>query len=272
MDSCDPESEALIWKLHRELNGLTRSTRRGKSEFVSLEDTRKETRREPPSRSRAKAANTIQQEPGTSSKRKKDANYDNDDAPTASKAAKTTTADEPSGRSLNPRSEDAQPAPPSKQAQQVTSRHPQQDSLNKAGPSSDPTPSAPVASTYPSPLIAAAVAAGQLVRDRAKRAGATDTGQRHIKCFHAGVRWGVSLKASDIQSRADLATALNDALAGEILSCGRGDNLHIIFLDNTGSLCEFPSLRSAGTSAKESLQKWQAAVSTAVKVYVRRQP
>ena len=78
------------------------------------------------------------------------------------------------------------------------------------------------------------------------------------------------MKAANIQSRADLASALNDSLAGEILSCGRGDNLHILFLDSAGSLSEFTSLRSAGSAAKENLQKWQEAVSRAVKVYVRR--
>ena len=92
--------------------------------------------------------------------------------------------------------------------------------------------------------------------------------QRIIKCFHAGVRWGITLPPDALKTRADLATALNDAFAGEILSCGRGETLNIVFLDGGGGVFEFPSLRTSG--ARDSSTKWKVAVEQAVKVYVRR--
>lgn len=93
-------------------------------------------------------------------------------------------------------------------------------------------------------------------------------GQRLIKCYLAGVRWGIKLSPEALQSRSDLAAALNDAFAGQILSCGRGDMLVVVFLDADGKATEFPSLRSTGM--KESASKWKAMVQSAVKVYVRR--
>jgi hypothetical protein len=82
------------------------------------------------------------------------------------------------------------------------------------------------------------------------------------------VRWGITLSPDALKTRADLATALNDAFAGEILSCGRGETLSIVFLDGEGKVLEFPSLRSSG--ARDSSSKWKVAVEQAIKVYVRR--
>lgn len=94
------------------------------------------------------------------------------------------------------------------------------------------------------------------------------SGPRLIKCFHAGVRWGITLTPESLKTRNDLATALNDAFAGEILSCGRGDCLNIVFLDSEGRATEFPSLRNSGV--RESATKWKAMVEKAVKIYVMR--
>lgn len=87
------------------------------------------------------------------------------------------------------------------------------------------------------------------------------------------MRWGVSLAPEAVQSRADLAAALNDAFAGEILSCGRGDSLVVVFLDAAGAATEFPSLRGGspqGGSGRESATRWRAMVDKAVKIFVRR--
>jgi hypothetical protein len=89
-----------------------------------------------------------------------------------------------------------------------------------------------------------------------------------VKCFYAGVRWGITLCSDSLISRAELATSLNDAFAGEILSCGRGEMLNILFLDCRGEVTEFQSLRGSGT--RDSNSKWKAAVDRAVKIYVRR--
>lgn len=97
------------------------------------------------------------------------------------------------------------------------------------------------------------------------------SGQRLVKCFHAGVRWGIKLSPQALQTRSDLATALNDAFAGEILSCGRGDMLTIVFLDAQGRVTEFPPLRGGSNSrGKDSATKWKATVVSAFKIYVRR--
>lgn len=89
-----------------------------------------------------------------------------------------------------------------------------------------------------------------------------------VKCFYTGIRWGINLQQGALGSRSDLATALNDAFANEILSCGRGDMLSVVFLDGNGHLIEFPSLK--GTNNKESVFKWKAAAEKARKVFVSR--
>ena len=90
---------------------------------------------------------------------------------------------------------------------------------------------------------------------------------RTIKCFHAGVRWGVHLSPDALQTRGDLATTLNDLFAGEILSCGRGEMLSVLFVDVEGQGVEFPPLRDG---VRESASKWKAMVGKAVRVYVMR--
>jgi hypothetical protein len=123
-----------------------------------------------------------------------------------------------------------------------------------------------------------AAAACDAVRHKVRQHGSNAAGaqQRQVKCFHAGVRWGVSLPHSALRSRAELAAALNDAFAGHILSCGRGDLLEVVVLDGSGGVSEFPSLRASGGGGgggggggRESVQRWQAAMEQAAKVYVR---
>jgi hypothetical protein len=105
-----------------------------------------------------------------------------------------------------------------------------------------------------------------------------------VKCFFAGVRWGVSLPQALLSAggRPGLASALNDAYAGAILSCGRGDALRIVFLDAGGRLTEFPPLRGGeggsgagsgggrGEAPKDNASRWKAAADKAVRVYVAR--
>ncbi len=119
-------------------------------------------------------------------------------------------------------------------------------------------------------LEAAAAIASASVKEKAKSLAANRqaSGQRLLKVFHAGVRWGITLAPDALKTRADLATALNDAFAGEILSCGRGEILNIVFLDGEGKVTEFPSLRSSGS--RDSSTKWKASVERACKIFVRR--
>ncbi|GLI58494.1 hypothetical protein VaNZ11_000225 [Volvox africanus] len=126
-----------------------------------------------------------------------------------------------------------------------------------------------MAEQHLSSLEAAAAAASAAVKEQAKTTGQV-ADQRLVKCFHAGVRWGIKLSRQALQTRSDLATALNDAFAGEILSCGRGETLYIVFLDAQGKTSEFPSLRGPNGRGKDSATKWRAMVDRAVKIYVRR--
>eukprot|EP00967_Tisochrysis_lutea_P031324 scaffold36895_cov21-Tisochrysis_lutea.AAC.1 len=71
---------------------------------------------------------------------------------------------------------------------------------------------------------------------------------------------------SMVSSSAWFCTALNDALAGEILSCGRGDMLNITMLDREGNASEFPPLKS-GT--RECSSQWKSSVTISTRIYVR---
>lgn len=92
-------------------------------------------------------------------------------------------------------------------------------------------------------------------------------GQHMIKVFHAGLRWGISLPAHAVRTRLDLARALNDAFAGEMISAGRGDLLSIIFVDSEARMTELGPTR--WTKSKESPAQWKALVDTAIRMYVR---
>ncbi|KAF5840676.1 hypothetical protein DUNSADRAFT_15919 [Dunaliella salina] len=115
----------------------------------------------------------------------------------------------------------------------------------------------------------AAHAAGAAIQLRVKQQGVhcEDDAARRIKCFMAGIRWGINLAPDSLSSRSDLATALNDALAGEILSCGRGDMLNVAMLDREGNTSEFPPLKS-GT--RECSSQWKFSVTNSARIYVRR--
>lgn len=89
-----------------------------------------------------------------------------------------------------------------------------------------------------------------------------------VKCHMAGVRWAIKLGPEALSTRSDLAAALNDAFEGQILSCGRGDMLTVLFMDGGGNESVFPSLRSTGL--KESASRWKACAQSAVRVYVSR--
>lgn len=120
--------------------------------------------------------------------------------------------------------------------------------------------------TYESPLKAAAASASLLVQERVKSLQVKKK-RGLIKCFYAGIRWGVLLQSDVVrEGRSGLATALNDALAGEILSCGQGEALSITFLTGKGEFIEFPALKD--NERKESVSRWKLAVKKSLLVYV----
>lgn len=87
-------------------------------------------------------------------------------------------------------------------------------------------------------------------------------GDRSVKCFCAGVRWGVSLAAgSALEDRRALAAAVRAAL-GEADAGACRDDCHVLMLDDAGKVTSFP----AGSAAPEA---WAPAAATAVRIYVR---
>jgi hypothetical protein len=88
-----------------------------------------------------------------------------------------------------------------------------------------------------------------------------------VKVFYAGVRWGISLPRSVVGNTKELARALNEAFAGEILSVGRGENLKTVFVDSKGIASEMPFLH--GHLHKEAATSWEKLAEDAARVYVR---
>lgn len=85
--------------------------------------------------------------------------------------------------------------------------------------------------------------------------------------FYAGVRWALSLPPSAVKSRQQLAKALNDALVGDILSVGQGENLTVVFVDSSGNTAELgPTKRS---SSRAPSTRWRTLATTAARIYVR---
>lgn len=121
----------------------------------------------------------------------------------------------------------------------------------------------------------AAVVASKEARQRATAAAqdadAPSKGDRTVKLFLAGMRWGVSLPCSALRSRQELARSINDAFVGEILSVGRGDDLNVVFVTTDGDAEEVPALQGGvgRRRASASSSKWRRLVGKAARVYVR---
>ncbi|GAX74006.1 hypothetical protein CEUSTIGMA_g1456.t1 [Chlamydomonas eustigma] len=286
MGDIDAASEALMRQLHRELNGLTRSTRHV--------DNPKQQRAKALLKARAEArgarrkSNTPCSQDGSGSEHKFEASSSTSEEQEEDRASKQPrrrsseiSPDEVkrSSRQGSPaittsagharKSLDMNKRPPAeRERSKLGSKGPHGSSKEK--PDETAPPVTPEVHVFSSALEAASFMASRNVRDKVRAAGAKalDSGQRIVKCFHAGVRWGITLCPDALSSRAELATALNDAFAGEILSCGRGEMLNILILDYRGEITEFQSLRGSG--ARDSNSKWKAAVERAVKIYVRR--
>jgi hypothetical protein len=83
-----------------------------------------------------------------------------------------------------------------------------------------------------------------------------------VKCFVAGARWGLTLAPAALATRSALAAALGRGLAGELAApLGRGDRLHVVFVDEEGRISEFPPRAEAG---------WKTAAASSERVYVRQ--
>jgi hypothetical protein len=108
-------------------------------------------------------------------------------------------------------------------------------------------------------------AARQPAGDDPAQKGTPDQGSgsaRSIKCFCAGVRWGVSLSADRAKDRSALAAAVREALGGADVKACR-DDCHVLMLDSSGAVTSFP----AGSAISQGA--WDPAAATAVRIYVR---
>lgn len=84
---------------------------------------------------------------------------------------------------------------------------------------------------------------------------------RRVKCFVNGMRWGFSLPPAAVQTRASLAAALSKGLATELTAPpGRGERLHVVFVDPDGRISEFPPSMEAG---------WKTAATSSSRVYIK---
>lgn len=79
-----------------------------------------------------------------------------------------------------------------------------------------------------------------------------------VKCFVSGMRWGITLAPTAVQTRGALAAALHEHLASYVAP-GRGDRLHVVFVDAEGRISEFPPAMEAG---------WKTAASSSCRIYV----
>mmetsp|Transcript_40361 Transcript_40361/g.89621 ORF Transcript_40361/g.89621 Transcript_40361/m.89621 type:complete len:290 (+) Transcript_40361:118-987(+) len=279
--------EALARQLHRELNGLKRTSRSSRGD-VGLQDKLGDSRAAPRSKTDGRASsykktsanNSEESDSGESSLQSEEREN--------GRLAKRQRKTEPSLDTKNVKPARQQSAghtePPRKppEPKKPSTQDKVQDSgkvaaAEAADISTRPSQQQPTTAAAQQPAAPkttvqhAAAAASQVVRDRARQG--TKNGPRMIKCFHAGVRWGITLAPDQLKSRTDLAVALNFAFADEILACGRGDSLSIVFLDQHGNTYEFPSLRSVGPGemrASDDMKQWKRALGSAVKVYVRR--
>lgn len=98
-----------------------------------------------------------------------------------------------------------------------------------------------------------------------------------VKCFHAGLRWGLTLPRAALGSRSALAKALSAALAPHGAPPVAGEALHVLFMDAAGATRELPPLGGKGgealhgeeRQAREAEAGWREAAKGCVRLYVR---
>ena len=122
--------------------------------------------------------------------------------------------------------------------------------------------------TFDTPFSAAAASASLIVRDRVQSISSLGDKKGMIKCFYAGIRWGVLISSERLVKggRSELAAVLNEALMGEIQSFGQGEVLSITFLSGKGDTTEFPA-----RSNKDSKTRWKAAMKKCSSIYIKRE-
>eukprot|EP01025_Chloroclados_australasicus_P037097 TRINITY_DN37805_c0_g2_i1.p2 TRINITY_DN37805_c0_g2~~TRINITY_DN37805_c0_g2_i1.p2 ORF type:complete len:206 (-),score=24.91 TRINITY_DN37805_c0_g2_i1:1668-2285(-) len=86
-----------------------------------------------------------------------------------------------------------------------------------------------------------------------------------VKVYYAGMGFGVSVSRESVSSRAGLASVLDNAFTGKIMSCGSGKFLGIIGVNKKGSCAQLPPL---DIDSPCDQQIWEKVISQAIRLYV----
>ena len=84
-----------------------------------------------------------------------------------------------------------------------------------------------------------------------------------VKCFVAGVRWGVRLHADSLADRAALAASLTRHMEDDGVDAGDGGALAAVVLGRDGRTTSFDAGDEAAWDGR-----WRAAADSAARVYV----
>ncbi|BDA44289.1 hypothetical protein COCOBI_05-4730 [Coccomyxa sp. Obi] len=245
MTDTDPETEALIRQIHREVNGLTRPRR---SAAVSGQPRSNEKDRARPSGTASRpnsSGDKHEREHGSGSHGDR---QPSNDGPKQQPGLKRIRKHGDGG---NEGSYEMEEQVSTLQAEPRGSTHQDERAANQEDSGQD--------GRSKERFNAVASTAAADGRQRAQHCEAVPQPSR-IKCFYAGVRWGLTLPPEALSSRTSLATSLSAAYGQDASHCGRGDRLHVVFLDKDGKSSEFPPHTEAG---------WGTAAKYASRVYVR---
>ncbi|KAK9915578.1 hypothetical protein WJX75_001072 [Coccomyxa subellipsoidea] len=248
MSETDPETEALIRQIHREVNGLTRPRRSAGPPGQPRSDEKDRSRPSGTASRPNSSGGRRKLEPGSGSQGDQQPSSDGQKQRSNLKRLRKHGDGERQGNEGSCEIEEqvsTLQAEPRGSAHQ-DERAAQQEVSGQDGRSEER-------------FIAVASTAAADGRQRAQHSEA-DPPPSRIKCFYAGVRWGLTLPPEALSSRTSLASSLSAAYGKDGLPCSRGDRLHVVFLDKDGKSSEFPPHTEAG---------WGTAAKFASRVYVR---
>ncbi|KAI8463140.1 MAG: hypothetical protein J3K34DRAFT_527222 [Monoraphidium minutum] len=293
MGDTDPETDALVWQLHRQLNDLRpRAGRAGAAltTQLSLDRARRGRPKQPGTESGSREHSRHRRrssdggggggEQHTSAQRVKKEPPETSSSGDERRHERRQGDKQARKERERPRGGDASDHGPERPAKRTKGEERQ---LKQVQPQQlQPQAAAAAEARQLPPAAQAAVVASEGARRRARVSAAVaapddaqSKGDRPLKLFLAGMRWGVSLPCSALRSRPELARSVNDAFVGEIISVGRGDDLSVVFVTVDGEAEEMPALRGGGggggggARGGESASKWRRLVGKAARVYVR---
>lgn len=277
----DAESAKLIWQLHRELNGLTRTrTRSGPPPPRAVSTGELQQRKRKPESSRgSEQANGSKRSKrsdtsGSSSERSSpDSHHSKDsespkDNGVTQKLKRLRKKNDSQEASLQ-----TQPPENSDPKGKVSSRSRHEDTANvsdsRITSSKQQAALRPQATALEESLTqfkGFAIQAANLTREKLVNSVNLSLRWQRVKVFFAGKSWGATIPLESLKTRAALAMALNQAFSSDGIACADGQQLHVTFLDAQGNSYAFGP-RTEKDSEDEG--QWLKASNSAVRVYVR---